>query len=89
MRLVTYRANVEAEARLGAIVDDLVVDLAGLGGAKGVPLPSTMLAFIDLGPQAVTIVNRLIAEAKGLFPLGVAIPRCPGSTRGRAGGRKR
>jgi 2-keto-4-pentenoate hydratase/2-oxohepta-3-ene-1,7-dioic acid hydratase in catechol pathway len=74
MRLVTYRANVEAEARLGAIVDDLVVDLAGLGGAKGVPLPSTMLAFIDLGPQAVTIVNRLIAEAKGLFPLGVAIP---------------
>ena len=74
MRLVTYRANIEAEARLGAIVGNFVVDLAGLGSAKGVPLPSSMLAFIDLGPQAVTIASRLIDEADGLFPLGVALP---------------
>ena len=53
MRLVTYRQNVEAEARLGTVADDLVVDLARLGAAKGIPLPSTMLDFIDLGPQAV------------------------------------
>lgn len=74
MRLVTYRATVEAEARLGAIAGDLVVDLAMLGQAKGVPLPSAMLAFIDLGPQAVTVATNLIAECNGLFPLGSAVP---------------
>jgi 2-keto-4-pentenoate hydratase/2-oxohepta-3-ene-1,7-dioic acid hydratase in catechol pathway len=74
MRLVTYRPNIEAEARLGAVVDDLVVDLARLGAARAVPLPSTMLEFIDLGPQAVSIAAGLLADAKGLFPLGAALP---------------
>lgn len=74
MRLVTYRANVEAEARLGAIVGNLVVDLAKLGAAKDVPLPATMLEFIDLGPQAVAIASKLIDQAGGLFPLGAALP---------------
>lgn len=74
MRLVTYRANVEAEARLGALVDNFVVDLARFGAAKGVALPSTMLEFIDLGPQAVTIASGLIDAAEGLFPIGVAVP---------------
>ncbi|MCJ2182437.1 fumarylacetoacetate hydrolase family protein [Novosphingobium sp. 1949] len=74
MRLVTYRATVEAEARLGALVDDLVLDLARFGAVKGVPFPATMLEFIDLGPQAVTIATKLIAECEGLFPLGTTIP---------------
>lgn len=74
MRLVTYRASIEAEARLGAIAGDFVVDLARLGAARGVPLPSRMLDFIDLGPQAVAIASNLIEEALGLFPLGVALP---------------
>ena len=51
MRLVTYRARCEAAARLGAIVDDLVVDVAGCSAPPvGVALPDTMLDFIDLGP---------------------------------------
>ena len=74
MRLVTYRATVEAEARLGAIVGDLVVDLAKLGAANGAPLPSTMLGFIDLGPQAVKIASKLIGDSGDLFPLGAALP---------------
>jgi 2-keto-4-pentenoate hydratase/2-oxohepta-3-ene-1,7-dioic acid hydratase in catechol pathway len=74
MRLVTYREHIEAEARLGAISGDLVVDLAKLGSARGVALPSTMLEFIDLGPQAVTMVSTLMEEAGDLFPLGVALP---------------
>ena len=53
MQLVTYRASVEAEARLGAIINDLVLDLARFGETRGVNLPSTMLEFIDLGPTAV------------------------------------
>lgn len=74
MRLVTYRANIEAEARLGAVAGDFLIDLARLGAAHGVALPSTMLAFIDLGPQAVSIANELMEQAKGHYPLGVAIP---------------
>lgn len=74
MRLVTYRATVEAEARLGAIAGDLVIDLARFGAVKGVPLPSTMLEFIDLGPQAVAAATRLIADCDGLFPIGTTTP---------------
>ena len=74
MRLVTYRASIEAEARLGAIAGDLVVDLEMLGDATGVPLPSTMLEFIDLGPNAVTVASELISSAEGVFPIGTAVP---------------
>lgn len=72
MRLVTYRLNPEAEARLGAITDDYVIDLAKLGAARGVPLPSTMLEFIDLGFAAVYAVETLIKD--GDYPLGTALP---------------
>ncbi|NLR70500.1 fumarylacetoacetate hydrolase family protein [Novosphingobium sp. ERN07] len=74
MKLVTYRANVEAEARLGALVDGLVVDLASYGEANGVELPSSMLELIDLGPQAVAQVSAMLAKAGSLFPLGTAVP---------------
>lgn len=74
MRLVTYRATVECEARLGAIAGDLVLDLARFGAVKGVPFPATMLEFIDLGPQAVAVATQLIAECNGLFPIGTAQP---------------
>lgn len=78
MRLVTYRANVEAEGRLGAIVSghggEYVLDLELFGEEMGVPFPATMLEFIDLGPQAVAIATALISDADGLFPLGTAIP---------------
>lgn len=74
MRLVTYRATVESEARLGAIAGDLVLDLARFGAVKGVPFPSTMLEFIDLGPQAVAVAVKLIAESGDLFPIGTTLP---------------
>ncbi|MDO7835544.1 fumarylacetoacetate hydrolase family protein [Sphingobium sp. HBC34] len=74
MRLVTYRATVEAEARLGAVVDGIIVDLERFGQVKGVPFPASMLEFIDLGPQAVAIATRLLAECDGLFPIGTTIP---------------
>jgi 2-keto-4-pentenoate hydratase/2-oxohepta-3-ene-1,7-dioic acid hydratase in catechol pathway len=74
MRLVTYRSHVEAEARLGALVGPLVLDLELFGEECGVPLPSSMLEFIDLGPQAVAITSKLIDEAGGIFPIGTAVP---------------
>ncbi len=77
MRLVTYRATAEAEARLGALVGaeaTLVLDLARFGAARGVDLPSRMLDLIDLGPGAITTITALIAERGDLFPLGTALP---------------
>jgi 2-keto-4-pentenoate hydratase/2-oxohepta-3-ene-1,7-dioic acid hydratase in catechol pathway len=74
MRLVTYRASVEAEARLGAIVGKLIVDIELLGAESGIELPRTMLDFIDLGPSAVAAVSKLIDECGGNFPIGTTLP---------------
>ncbi|QBR40882.1 FAA hydrolase family protein [Kerstersia gyiorum] len=74
MRLVTYRTEPAAAGRLGAIVDDLVVDLELFGDVAGQPLPDNMLDFIDLGPSAVKLTSQLLAEMKGEFPVGVALP---------------
>ena len=35
MKLVTYRASVEAAASLGVLMDDLVVDVPTLGASFG------------------------------------------------------
>lgn len=72
MRLVTYRSHVEAEARLGVIAGDLVIDVAGLGERAGEPLPSSMLDLIDLGPVALDLLRDLLDE--GSRPLGGALP---------------
>ena len=74
MRLVTFRSEVSAPARLGAIVDDLVVDLFEFGLAVGQPLPDNMLDFIDMGPAAVRSTTALLNEYADELPLGVAVP---------------
>ena len=74
MRLVTYRQTIEAEARLGVLVDGLVIDVARLGERAGSPLPSRMLDFIQLGPVAVAELGHLIGEAKGRWPVNGAQP---------------
>jgi 2-keto-4-pentenoate hydratase/2-oxohepta-3-ene-1,7-dioic acid hydratase in catechol pathway len=73
MRLVTYRAGVESAARLGAVVGDLVIDLQKLGAATGVPLPATMLDFIDMGPAA---WKDTAAHLQALisYPIGTTLP---------------
>ncbi|MBB4613360.1 fumarylacetoacetate hydrolase family protein [Novosphingobium taihuense] len=74
MRLVTYRRSIEAEARLGVLVDDLVIDVATLGERAGSPLPSRMLDFIKLGPVAVSELGFLLKEAGGRWPVNGALP---------------
>ncbi len=74
MRLVTYRASVETEARLGVLIDDLVIDVAKLGARAGTELPSRMLDFIDLGPVALVELNALLDEAGGRWLVGGAVP---------------
>ena len=74
MRLVTYRASVEAEGRLGVLRDDLVIDVALLGARAGVALPHRMLDFIDLGLSALAELHALLDEAKGRWPVGGTLP---------------
>ncbi|MBP6124176.1 MULTISPECIES: fumarylacetoacetate hydrolase family protein [Providencia] len=72
MRLITYRSDVTAAARLGAIVDQQVVDLAKLAEEQGEYLPDNMLDFIDLGPQGVRAGTELLKAYQGQFPAGSA-----------------
>ncbi|WP_323040441.1 fumarylacetoacetate hydrolase family protein [Gemmobacter sp.] len=73
MKLVTYRAGVEAAARLGVIADDLVVDVGRLGAAFDEALPDTMLGLIDLGRPGLQALSSLLEECDGAFPPGTAV----------------
>jgi 2-keto-4-pentenoate hydratase/2-oxohepta-3-ene-1,7-dioic acid hydratase in catechol pathway len=72
MKLVTYRASVEAAARLGVIVDDLVVDVAELAAIQGEDLPDTMLGLIDAGRPGLETLRDCLDRAEGRFPAGTA-----------------
>jgi 2-keto-4-pentenoate hydratase/2-oxohepta-3-ene-1,7-dioic acid hydratase in catechol pathway len=74
MRLVTYRANVEAAARLGAVVDDMVVDVERIGAAAGVALPASMLDLIDLGPPATMALKKILSDKASQWPVGAVLP---------------
>lgn len=74
MRLVTYRANIEAAARLGAVVDDMVVDVEKIGAHAGTALPSSMLDLINLGPPATMALKKILSDHAGHWPVGAALP---------------
>jgi hypothetical protein len=72
MKLVTYRASVEYAARLGVIVDDMVVDVAALGESLGDPLPDTMLGLIDAGRPGLAALRACLDEVGTDFPIHTA-----------------
>jgi 2-keto-4-pentenoate hydratase/2-oxohepta-3-ene-1,7-dioic acid hydratase in catechol pathway len=74
MKLVTYRASVEAPARLGVVQSDQVIDVGLLGLAFGEEFPTTMLDLIDLGPAGLAAVADALGEADGRWPIGSALP---------------
>jgi hypothetical protein len=63
MKLVTYRASVEAAASLGVLMDDLVVDVPALGESFGEELPDSMLGLIDLGRGGLSALRACLDEA--------------------------
>lgn len=75
MRLVTYRGSITDEARLGALVDEYVIDVRRLAASNNEDLPKCMLEFIDLGPTALQSLKQLLAsgDERG-WPVGVALP---------------
>src|SRR5258708_8507548 len=74
VRLVSYRSTIEAAARLGAVVGDLVVDVEKAGLHAGISLPSSMLDFIDLGPPALAGLKKILNEGRDNWPVGAALP---------------
>lgn len=72
MKLVTYRASVEAAARLGVVVDDLVVDVEALGETFGEDLPDSMLGLIDAGRPGLEVLQACLDGAEGHFAPGTA-----------------
>jgi 2-keto-4-pentenoate hydratase/2-oxohepta-3-ene-1,7-dioic acid hydratase in catechol pathway len=73
MRLATYRIGQES-ARLGLIANGLCIDVARLGAAAGIALPSTMLEFIDLGPVALATLKQIAADATPAMLVGASVP---------------
>ena len=74
MKLATVRHRPMSEARLVAVVDDLAVDVAKLGEAAGVPHPSTMLDYIDLGPTAIAVTTEILQNAELRNRPGISVP---------------
>lgn len=72
MKLATYRASVEAAAKLGVLVDDLVVDVQALAASFGEAFPATMLGLIDLGRPGLAALRDCLDEVDGHFPAGTA-----------------
>ncbi len=71
MKLVTYRAGVEAPARLGVLRDDRVIDVALLAAAFGEDLPDTMLDLIDAGAPTLAALRGLLAKSE-MPPVGTS-----------------
>jgi 2-keto-4-pentenoate hydratase/2-oxohepta-3-ene-1,7-dioic acid hydratase in catechol pathway len=74
MRLVTYRGSIEAAARLGAVISEFVVDVEKIGPHAGIALPASMLDLIDLGPSALTALNKILDDHRSSWPVGTALP---------------
>ena len=74
MRLVTYRSTVVDAARLGVVQGDAIIDVQRFAALRGVELPACMLAFIDLGPSALRVLQDLLQAAQGLWPATCTVP---------------
>jgi 2-keto-4-pentenoate hydratase/2-oxohepta-3-ene-1,7-dioic acid hydratase in catechol pathway len=73
MRLVTYRLG-QDEARVGVERGDIIVDVEAFGEVYGLPLPSTMLELIDLGPVALRQLDEALIDTDEGDLVGTSFP---------------
>ena len=73
MRLVTYRLGQEG-ARVGIERDRLIIDVEHFGEVYGLPLPSTMLDLIDMGPVALQQLDEALVDADQSDLVGTSVP---------------
>ena len=62
MRLVTYEAGGDG-LRLGAVVNDQVLDLPRAAEGGGSSLPTTMFELVAAGPAAWNRAKQLVSDA--------------------------
>ncbi len=74
MKLVTYRATREEEARLGVISGDLVIDAEALAAAHGEDMPDTMLGLIDAGNPGLAALQALVDAVGNTPPIHTSVP---------------
>ncbi len=74
MKLVTYRATREDEARLGVISGDLVIDAEALAAAHGEDMPDTMLGLIDAGRPGLAALQALVEAVGDTPPIHTSVP---------------
>ena len=73
MRPVTYTSGCNG-ARLGILVDGLVVDVERLGASRGLAWPSDMLSLIDNSVTLLPVLKECLASANERLPVGSAVP---------------
>jgi len=73
MRLVTYSSGCSG-ARLGVLVNGLVVDVERFGSSHGRALPNDMLSFIDNSVTLLPPLKELLGSAAMRLPAGSAAP---------------
>jgi len=73
MRLVTYTLG-NSGARLGALVNGLVVDVERLGASHALAWPSDMLSFIDNSVTMLPALSECLDSDNGRLPTGSAVP---------------
>lgn len=64
MRLITYCIPGQPAPRVGARIDDKILDLQAAAAAAGVELPRTMRSLLAAGGPALEKVRVLVAKAK-------------------------
>lgn len=72
MKLITYRKGPQCEARLGVVLNHMVVDVEKLGATVGQAFPSSMLALIDQGQDGLAAIAKALGETVSNWPIGVA-----------------
>ncbi len=73
MKLVTFRASVDDEARLGVVHGDLIIDAESLGDAFDQDIPDTMLGLIDSGRPGVAALKTLVDGIGDTPPIHTSI----------------
>lgn len=72
MKLVTYRNQVESEARLGVVHQQSVIDVQKLGEVVKQPFAASMLGFIDQGSDAIAALKTALTAIEGAPVVGIA-----------------
>ncbi len=66
MKLLTYK-TADTEPRLGFLHNNQVIDMEDFGEISNFPLPSDMLALIDMGIELVDELNDMVADTPANF----------------------